>query len=485
MSHDSASAVTGNKMSVDYGIHTSARLHKLQELQDVTYEEMCALLDTYHLCNIERPTGFGKTRLFMRYAADHKNSKILYVYDVNSVVDSIVKIYSPSNVDFVSYSKISLTSSQEDVRDMLLGSTYHTVIFDESHLLGGSNIQRIVSEMIPHIINSGRYVLGGTATPLRTDMVNVTDQFFNGVRPFSYTLEDAFTDGIIIPPYWTAMVHVGSLIEELRTRCKDNSYQLKKLRQLDLAYAERVGAPKIYHDTVVDCFGKVPSYMKFIAFYPTISSLCGNIEAITRDFEQAFPGHTVRVYPVSSDPEHPVECAPLHSDVVKENAIDLILAVNMLNQAYHSNTLTGIIMNRSTLSNVVFTQQLGRCLSVTGTNRTIVFDNVGNAKASLIDLINSLNLAGDNQPQSSRGIYEVRGHFDLMLHVKPELLHFSEWYSRIKATIDLTQEQVDMAKRMYSKFGVKEEDVSSYTGVPRWVLHSELGLEDNSKWESQ
>lgn len=449
------------------------KAEKLRAIQDATYVNMLAVLEKYHMCNVERPTGFGKTKLFMQYAADHPNNQFLYIYDVRAVPESIEKNYAPKNVQFLSYAKLSRKSDREKVRNILLNINYRAVIFDESHLMGGDNIQELVLEVIPKIVEQGRYIIGGTATPARMDLVNVTDRFFGGHATEPYTLEDAFADGIITPPYWTAMIHLGHLLSELRKKCGNNPFQLNRLRQLDLAYAKLVGAPQIYHDTVVEQFGQVPSYMKFIAFYPTIKSLNDSALELRTDFEQAFPGHAVTLYPVSSDPEHFNSCVPLDSDAAPDNHIDLVLAVDMLNQSYHSSTLTGIIMNRATLSNIVFTQQLGRCLSVMAENQAIVFDNVGNAKINPLEAINVLQEKLGDECVVPSAVHRERDHLDLTLHVRPEILQVSEWYSRIKATSEITQEQVDYAKMARENMGAPYEWIEEAIGVPQWMLEGE------------
>lgn len=36
------------------------KAEKLRAIQDATYVNMLAVLEKYHMCNVERPTGFGK-----------------------------------------------------------------------------------------------------------------------------------------------------------------------------------------------------------------------------------------------------------------------------------------------------------------------------------------------------------------------------------------------------------------------------------------
>lgn len=448
---------------------------KLKEIQDATYQDMLNVLEEHHLCNVERPTGFGKTKMFMQYAKEHPDDKVLYIYDVSSVPTSIEHDYKPENVQFLSYAMLSRKAAADNVKNILLDIDYKAVIFDESHLLGGENISKLAHEVIPEIVKQGRYVIGGTATPTRTDLVNVTKRFFGGHRTQPYTLEEAFDDGIITAPLWTVMLYSQRRIKADLEKAKGNPYAIDRLRQLEHAYAKRIGAPGIYRNTVLEQYGgAAPSYMKFIVFYPTIKSLNDNAPELEHDFSAAFPDHEIVLYPVSSDPEHFNNCVALDTDEQPENRIDLILAVDMLNQSYHSSTLTGIIMNRSTMSNIVFTQQLGRCLSVASDKRAIVFDNVGNAETDPLEALGSLqNLLND--PTKGPPTGRVRGFRSMELLVRPEELEIAQWYQRIHSTLDVTQEQINIAKRLYTKFMAPSDYIDKAYKVPEWLLREELG----------
>ncbi len=452
---------------------------KLKDVQDRTYEDMLSQLRDHGRCNVVRPTGFGKTRLFMRYAEARAqavpDAKLLYIYDTNSAKADIQAKYAPANVEFMSYHNISTsggpakTGGKTLIRE-ILDAKYDTVIFDESHLMGGENIYRFSQAAIPLLLSSGVRVLGGTATQLRTDLMDVTQAFFDGHAVFEYTLEDAISDGVIENPYWTVMVMVSRILDNLKTKVVRNSFQMERLNQLERAYATRVGAPQIYRDGVAAVYPTVPDAMRFICFYPTIRSIKDNMESMARDFRKAFPTHEVRTFAISSDDEHYDDITSLEQDAagVATPHIDLIFAVQMLNQAYHSDDLTGIVMNRSTISNIIFTQQLGRCLSVTSDRRAVVFDNVGNAwldpRKAIEWTITGLNGGGTGGGRDYRLI---------KANVDPVVLGLLRWCARIRATNKLTQEQVDYARERVRKYGAPVAWASKVTGVPEWVINDE------------
>ena len=106
-------------------------------------------------------------------------------------------------------------------------------------------------------------------------------------------------------------------------------------------------------------------------------------------------------------------------------------------------------------------------------NQAIVFDNVGNAKINPLEAINVLQEKLGDECAVPSAVHRERDHLDLTLHVRPEILQVSEWYSRIKATLEITQEQVDYAKMARENMGAPYEWIGEAIGVPQWMLEGE------------
>lgn len=454
------------------------RLTRLQKAQDATFKAMLECLNTFGICNVVRPTGFGKTKMFMDYICMFPSQQFLYIYDVQSVVSDIQAKYAPKNVAFLSYAMLSSKVSWQTTRQWIYQRNWHTIIFDESHLMGGENISIFVRSLIADAMKVGIKILGGTATQVRTDTMNVTDEFFGGHTVYEYTLKDAIRDKIMLEPFWVITVHMDQLLTQLRRHVRGNSYQMERIAQLDRAYANKLNVDKVYRESVLKCFGYIPTQMQFIAFYPTIDSMNYDESQLRHDFSLAFPKHEVLIAKMSSDPDHYSRIIDLQQEVIatKPNSILLILSVNMLNQAYHSEKLTGIIMNRATSSNIIFTQQVGRALSAMAPTRSLIFDNVGNARISpdafLMDMSGILAL--------SRGKYRRAGgyreHNDITVEASMDVLTFLDWYARLCATCELTREQLDMARRNWERHRdeMSVEEFSKLSRIPSWYVQQEV-----------
>ena len=68
----------------------------------------------------------------------------------------------------------------------------------------------------------------------------------------------------------------------------------------------------------------------------------------------------------------------------RENVIDLIFCVDMLNMGYHVESITGVVLLRETSSAVMYNQQIGRCFSVRSMNKPIIFDVIDKCGAGTI-----------------------------------------------------------------------------------------------------
>lgn len=422
---------------------------KLEEVQGRTFADMCACLDVHKLCIVERPTGFGKTKMFMDYVRKYPNSKFLYIYDVNSVVEDIHKKYNPTNVEFLSYAAISREMSRTQVMQFMCSQPWHTIIFDEAHLMGGENVQKVLLDVIPLAISSGVQILGGTATKLRTDLVDVSNRFFRGHGVDEYTILDAVQDGIMKEPVWALTAYYSKMLRQMHRDFDGcgNSYTRATLRQLDKAYAHLDGIAPVYRGTVQTVYGYIPDIMRFIIFYPNIKSLNDNILRDTKHFKDAFPTHDVVHAALSSDPGHVSTVSEVEDMFTLDGKqVQLIFSVNMLNQAYHSDLLTGIVMYRSTFSDIIFTQELGRIMSVTASFPGIVFDNVGNVLVRPDRARALLQKQAEDGTKVPSNIAVPRGHLNVTCRASAELINFLDVYARIKATAQITQEQVNYAK---------------------------------------
>lgn len=110
---------------------------------------------------------------------------------------------------------------------------------------------------------------------------------------------------------------------------------------------------------------------------------CRNIEDMNEKMEQAqkmFGGvnSNITIRGISSKIKESDKILTEFEQDSEEGTLKLLYAVDMLNEGYHIKDLDGVIMMRPTFSPTIYTQQLGRALTVGGDKSPVVLDLVNN-----------------------------------------------------------------------------------------------------------
>lgn len=367
---------------------------KADKARKETYKETVDLLKKKRSCAIIRPTGFGKTGILTKLLKSGIFQSILYVYPTEIIKDTVIKFYFGDDlvdlnsdvpgVEFMTYAKFARLESEEILQ---LGYKYDLIIFDECHKIGGEK----TSENLDHLLNNAPdiKVLGATATPDRTDAIDILGRYFPTSTVSEYTIHNAFQDGLLQKPYyvycgfakpeenediataqWKRELDLIDNERERLTLAKDLANKTKEIS--DLYNMDKI--VKRTCDKYADT-----NYMKFIAFFPSFEGLDDKKGKVKEWFHKAYPKHKIRELTITSEtPELSGNVKELGNLKYKKDHIDLIYVIDMLNMGYHIDDLTGIIMYRGTISSIIYGQELGRVLSTGTDKQAIVFDVVDN-----------------------------------------------------------------------------------------------------------
>lgn len=341
---------------------------RLHAIQDNTYNDMVRLLDEKGIVNICRPTGFGKTYILMKYIKE-SGLNALYFYDRDANKSRVVEEYEMKPENTYSYAKL-FRDSKDVFVSYLEDNNIELIIFDESHTVGAKTIDVKWIDIIESCYSRGIKVVGCTATEIRTSGVDVTKEYFHGVQVFKYDIEDAVADEIERLP-----IYIGTAIDD------EGAAAIKQYLSDD-EYKTIVDANNVHElldYALKECNVRDNDYFKIIVF-------CRDIEEIIKvkvaEYENVckilFPGMEHNIIPVTSHVDHKDNVSEVTGYKKRNNAVDVYLAVDMMNQGFHFDDLTGIIMESGTRSNIVYTQQVGRCMSVTNRKDMFVLDRVNN-----------------------------------------------------------------------------------------------------------
>lgn len=337
---------------------------RLVEVQNATYDDMCRVLDEKGMCNVDRPCGTGKTTIFLRYVDTHAGM-FLYFYDTNSVRDKVAKATDRGKVQLMSYARLYRSSIDYIIQCL---NTYNItcMIFDESHRIGAKTVKTKWRPLVEYCVDNGIKVIGGTATDLRTDGTEITKDFFGECSVFPYTLADAIDDRLLLLPWYIA-ADLEPIREDLLEWASEEDKRV-------------IMEPENLEDLVsysLQTISHNKSYIKLIVFYSSIKEIDETgICEWKRVFRKLRPGYKVNVIPITS--KHQYNMEKLDECVERENAVDVFLSVDMLDEGFHFSDLTGIVMYRKTQSPIKYIQQIGRCMSVDNENDMFVLDLVGN-----------------------------------------------------------------------------------------------------------
>lgn len=373
--------------------------------QSKTLLDAIRILKKYHKCCILRPTGFGKTFaltellkyydkvLYLYPSAVIRNTVVeryyttmlddktqQYIDDDGNVIDTetvetAIAMHNIDNVTLMTYAKLVRLSSDE-----LSNMDFDLIISDECHRLGASKTYNAMMELLSYQTSAD--FVGATATPTRTDTIDVVSVFFNDHTTYTYTLFDFIQDGGLLKPYYIFSPYDidTDLKEAALTAGQDpNNPVVKEVLNAKLIEISKImGMPQTIRDTC-DSYAPSTDYMKFIIFFASNKHLKDKLNDVVGWFQEAYPNHQVNTLIITSKNKIEQKNVELLSKMTtKPKTIDLIACIDMLNMGYHVNDNTGIVMYRGTKSNIIFAQQFGRALSAGSLHAGIVFDIVDN-----------------------------------------------------------------------------------------------------------
>lgn len=326
------------------------------------------LLDTVGRALIVLGTGLGKTTTALQYIKSHQVKAL--VIGPNNLIKEGWNKYA-GWVDTITYAGFAHKYITINFKQ------YGLVILDEVHH-AGFNAElglgaKVWGQAIQHLIDNNIKVLGLTATPDRTDGIMLGETLFKDCTCIGRTLEDAIDNNDIHPfSYITSIYDTDGITEELKSlgwHNKTGDPEFAKLEgQIDLVLNRLPSVKKIFEDNMPK------NKRKGIIFIQDIEEA----DKAMAIFLDAFPN---------------AEFRKLHSSMSKQEIKDnrkwfedtdegYLIAVNMISEGAHYKGVNTIIMFRKTESYVLFSQQIGRIV-------TLVKDE--DPKAIVFDLVNNIN----------------------------------------------------------------------------------------------
>lgn len=346
-----------------------------------TYQKVKEKLEKSNKVAVIHPTGTGKMFVALKLLEENKEKKAIYLAPSNPILHDVKKnIFAEGmtmedfpNIKRMTYQKLERLSDEEMQK---LDSDI--IILDEFHHCGapewGKGVERLIER------NENASILGLSATPLRyfDGLRDMADELFENNVASEMTLEEAIESGILPESsYVSTLFGYDRELEDMQAnidRIKDKD---KKVEAQDLLNNLREkldentqNLPELFSEHMKNKDGK------YIIFCRNIEDMNEKIEQAQKMFGEVNPNITVRA--VSSKVKESDKILTEFEQDTDEGTLKLLYAVDMLNEGYHISDLDGVVMMRPTFSPTIYTQQLGRALTVGGNKKPVVLDLVNN-----------------------------------------------------------------------------------------------------------
>ena len=459
---------------------------KLQEHQQEAYDSVKRLHKENRFASVIFPTGCGKSFVALKLMEENPNKRILFLSPSHAIKNQMYNYivrYLGNNEEQGDESRASesevrkilpnfrcmlyqtLLSQKPSARKIIESLNPDIIIMDEVHHIKtidddedkqenekesnrwGQRVKELL-DMYPQA-----KVLGLTATPERTDRVNVVERLFEGHIASEITLIEALESGRIAvkaPRYVTADYALSGELEGLLEQieaCEDESKKKKLLEKYDKLrkiVEEAEGVEELLKKNITKVDGK------YIVFCKDRKDMEEKMKLVHQWFGKI--DEEPEVYAVASSydrekgrgyNERQIEAF----EKSKSKHLKLLFSVDMLNEGLHVSDISGVIMTRKSGSRIVYLQQLGRALSSDPEREApVVFDLVNNYvtynlyneakekrdkdKGKDIDIDTGTDIDGDDTGGEDRenGLEPFR--------IKGKAQEFLELLAQMKETLD-------------------------------------------------
>ncbi len=361
-----------------------------------TYENVVYMLARYRRAVMIRPCGFGKTKIGLKLFSSPRYQKCLFLHPASDDENAriIKKSQSKKKIDTRTYAWLRSRTDEQ------IGNLDYDIVFcDEVHCIGGNEdgdgayctYKAMKKFMETH---PATHFVGATATPIRMDGINVIATMFHNHLCYPYTDEDAFEDGILKRPHYYYCIYdvVKKIREEIKIsmNVEMDRDELQKTLKLSGEDIDEIDSKYMDKHIKNSCDKILPDtkYMRFIAFYLTNKDIDDNKEKVLGWFKKAYPNHQISSITVTNRTNKSlddVDALPTEpTEPGYEGRIDIIFNCEKLCMGYHSELITGLILDRKTVSLAKYLQMIGRLLSCDDDKPVIIFDIADNIHSDFV-----------------------------------------------------------------------------------------------------
>jgi len=439
---------------------------QLKSHQEKAFKNIIRFWKNNKRCYVEHSTGTGKTYIIAKlveFLLLNAKNKILILSPsayINDRINELLKTVIPSG-------NIALRFKSEKVVNILTyQNLYHNsaiiplnnfthIIMDEAHRAGAPEWHE--KGLLP-IINNTAKIVGLSATMQRYSPGIDIKEFLENNCAGELSLFKAMALGILpsIGKYVYSVKDIDSKIDELKfdVESKYNKFPKQKEQVLNILDAKQIKDYSI-QNILYKHYHSI-QYQKIIAFCEGYE----HVNEIRRLLDNTFVKFSnVKIEKVTSnqsEKENKSILGNFSNDKLNKNQINIIVAINMLNEGIDVSGIDSVMLFRKTESPIIYLQQIGRVLRNHGKDNPLIFDcvlNYQNVKISLTE-------------ESQKEVYKYQKSLDdfgfteieipKSIVIRDEIRKISEIIEEVDLKLNFYR-SYENAKKAVQKLGIKSE----------------------------
>lgn len=344
-----------------------------------TIKNILEIYKTSNKCCAIQATGTGKTFLILRLLEIYNDEgKVAVIFAPNREIikqtKKRMKKFGLNNAIFYTYQKLARMTDEEiaDIKADL-------IVCDELHRTGAKTWGQKFEVLVETHPNSK--VFGVTATPLRcTDGRDMAEEYFDGNKACDISLAEALVREIIpvMPLYVSALYtfdeeyqNMGEKIEKGNNSVEEKAELQKELLAAKQQLEKANGIPEIIKKYITNYNGK------YLVFCKDKKHLYAMKDVVVGWFREAGYNGEIFEYPYYSN-SNSVKKNLEHFENNKEEGLKLLFIIDKLNEGLHLDEVHGCILLRTTVSNIIYYQQIGRAIDAGSNEKRVILDLVSN-----------------------------------------------------------------------------------------------------------
>ena len=344
-----------------------------------TIKRILEIYKTSNKCCAIQATGTGKTFLILRLLEiynDKGKSAVIFApnREIVKQTKKRMKKFGLNNATFYTYQKLARMTDEE-----ISAMEFDLIVCDELHRTGA----KTWGQKFEVLVNShpDSKVFGVTATPLRcADGRDMAEEYFDGNKACDISLAEALVREIIpvMPLYVSALYTFEEEYQNMNDKIEkgNNSVEEKAELQKELLAAKQQlekanGVPEIIKKYITNYNGK------YLVFCKDKKHLYAMKDVVVGWFREAGYDGRIFEYPYYSD-SSAVRKNLENFENNKEQGLKLLFIIDKLNEGLHLDEVHGCILLRTTVSNIIYYQQIGRAIDAGSMEKRVILDLVSN-----------------------------------------------------------------------------------------------------------